>query len=64
MGRWLQVGAWAAASARAAAGAGELRVAWERRLFSALQVARMYDTGTMQPAAQWSVTAWFGATSD
>ena len=64
MGRWLQAGAWAAASRDAAAGAGELRVAWAKRLSSALQVARMYDTDAMTPSAQWSVTAWFGATSN
>ncbi len=64
MGRWLQAGAWAAAASEHAAGAGELRIAWARRLSSALQVARMYDTDAMQPAPQWSVTAWFGATSD
>lgn len=64
MGRWLQAGAWAAASPEHAAGAGELRVVWARRLASALQVARMYDTDAMQPAAAWSVTAWFGATSN
>ncbi len=64
MGRWLQVGAWAAASADHAAGAGELRVAWARRLSSALQIARMYDTDAMQPAARWSVTAWFGVFGD
>jgi hypothetical protein len=64
MGRWLQAGAWAAASRDAAAGAGELRVAWAKRLSSALQIARMYDTDVMTPSAQWSVTAWFGATSN
>lgn len=64
MGRWVQAGAWAAASRDAAAGAGELRVAWAKRMSSALQVARMYDTDAMMPAAQWSVTAWFGATSN
>ncbi len=64
MGRWLQAGAWAAASRDAAAGAGELRVAWAKRLSSALQVARMYDTDAMTPSAQWSVTAWFGATTN
>lgn len=64
MGRWLQAGAWAAATAEHVAGAGELRVVWARRLSSALQIARMYDTDAMQPAARWSVTAWFGATSD
>ncbi len=64
MGRWLQAGAWAAASREAAAGAGELRVAWAKRLSSALQIARMYDTDAMTPSAQWSVTAWFGATSN
>lgn len=64
MGRWFQAGAWVAASREAAAGAGELRVAWAKRLSSALQVARMYDTDAMAPAPAWSVTAWFGATSN
>ena len=64
MGRYLQAGGWAAASWRTAAGAAELRVSWARRLSSSLQVARMYDTDAMTPAAAWSVTAWFGASSD
>lgn len=63
MGRWVQAGAWAAVGSEDAAGAGELRVAWARRLFSALQVARMYRVDAMEPFALWSVTAWFGATS-
>lgn len=64
MGRWLQAGAWLAASGDAAAGAGEVRVAWAKRLSSALQIARMYETDAMAPAPAWSVTAWFGATSN
>ena len=64
MGRWLQAGVWAAASAHDGAGAAELRVAWARRLFSALQAARIYRFDLMEPLAVWSVTAWFGATSE
>lgn len=63
-GRYLQAAGWIAASRDAAAGAAELRVAWARRLSSALQVARMYATDEMQPAPVWSLTAWFGATTD
>jgi len=64
MGRYVQGAVWAAATARDAAGAAELRVAWAKRLSSALQVARMYATDAMMPAPVWSVTAWFGAASD
>jgi hypothetical protein len=64
MGRDVQGAVWAAATARDAAGAAELRVAWARRLSSALQIARMYATDAMAPAPAWSVTAWFGAASD
>ena len=63
MGRWVQAGAWAAAGRDDAAGATEVRVAWAKRMFSALQVARMYRFDPMEPIALWSVTAWFGATS-
>ncbi|HEY6036744.1 MAG TPA: hypothetical protein VIV58_20845, partial [Kofleriaceae bacterium] len=64
MAKRLQAAVWAAASPHDAAGAGELRVVWAKRLFSALQAARIYQfTDPMQPAAVWSVTAWFGAAS-
>jgi hypothetical protein len=63
LGRWLQVGAWAATSGVDAAGAGELRSGWAKRLYSALQVARLYRFDAM-PAPAWSVVAWFGAVSD
>ncbi len=63
MGRWVQAGMWAALGTDDAAGAAELRVAWAARLFSALQAARIYRLDAMAPAAVWSVTAWFGATS-
>jgi hypothetical protein len=62
MGRWLQAAAWLAASRRDAAGAAELRVAWAARLYSALQVARIYQLDAM-PTPAWSVVAWFGASS-
>ena len=42
MGRALQAAAWTAVSRTDAAGAAELRIAWARRLFSALQAARFY----------------------
>lgn len=65
MAAWMQAGGWVAASRASTAGAAEIRVAWARRLSSALQVARMYDTeAPMQPAASWSVTAWFGASTE
>ncbi len=68
MGRWVQAGMWAAVGRDDAAAAAELRVAWAKRLFSALQTARIYrfdhaSNGAMDPIAVWSVTAWFGATS-
>jgi hypothetical protein len=63
MGKWLQAGGWLAASRRDAAGAVELRVEWARRLYSALQLARMYRFD-MAPAPLWSVVAWFGATTE
>ncbi len=68
MGRWMQAGAWVAASRHAAAGAGELRVAWAKRLASTLELARMYDpeaaTDAMTRAPTWSLTAWFSATTN
>ena len=64
MGRWLQAGAWAAVSGDTAATAAELRIAWARRLSSALAIARMYDTTLMNPSPIWSVTAWFAAASN
>jgi hypothetical protein len=64
MNRWLQAGMWGALSREDAAGAAELRVAWAKQLFSALQVARIYRLDAMEPLPVWSVTAWFGATSN
>jgi hypothetical protein len=71
MGKWLQAALWAAAAPDAGAGAAELRVAWAKRLYSALDVARVYrfaasdaPADAMDPSAVWSVTAWFGATTD
>ena len=65
MATWLQAGGWIAASRAATAGAAEVRVAWAQRLSSAIQVGRMYETdGPMLPAATWSVTAWFGASTE
>jgi hypothetical protein len=67
MGRWIQAGGWIAASPRALAGAAELRVAWARRMFSALQLARMYGSSPSTndemapPGDAWSATVWFGA---
>jgi hypothetical protein len=76
MGRWVQAALWAGVGRDEAAGAGELRVAWSARLFSALHVARLYQLDgvgappsalpdapldAMAPTAAWSVTAWFGA---
>ncbi|MBV8759262.1 MAG: hypothetical protein JO257_18390 [Deltaproteobacteria bacterium] len=64
MGRAVQAAAWAAVSRRDAAGAAELRVAWARQLFSAVQAARFYRLDDAMPAPVWSLTAWFGATTD
>jgi len=65
MSTWVQAGGWIAASRAATAGAAEVRIAWARRLSSALQIARMYETETaMMPAPAWSVTAWFGASTE
>jgi len=64
MGRRVQAGIWAAAGVHDAAGAAELRVAWATRLFSALQVARLYRFEPMEDLPVWSVTAWFGATTE
>lgn len=64
--RW-QAAMWAAASPGpegAAAGAAELRVAWAKQLFSAVQAARIYQFDTTMPTAVWSLTAWFGASTD
>jgi hypothetical protein len=73
MGRWVQAAMWAGVGRDEAAGAGELRIAWSARLFSALHVARVYQfdrqlgaqpdasLDAMAPTAAWSVTAWFGA---
>lgn len=65
MSRRFQAAAWAAASKTDGAGAGELRVIWAKRLFSGLQAARIYQfTDPMAPTAVWSLTAWFGASTD
>jgi hypothetical protein len=61
MGKWVQAGLWAALGRDDAAGAAEARVAWANRLFSSLQVARMYRFDAMERISLWSVTAWFGA---
>ncbi len=63
MGRYVQLGAWAGVAQRDAAGAAELRVAWAKRLFSALKAARMYQFDAMEPRGVWSLTAWFGAST-
>jgi hypothetical protein len=63
MGRFVQAAAWVAVTRDAAAGAGELRVVWSKRLFSALHGARMYRMQEMEMTPVWSVTAWFGAAS-
>ena len=57
-------GIWAAIGRDDAAGAAELRVAWAKQLFSALQVARLYRFDAMEPISLWSVTAWFGAATE
>ncbi|MEP6865071.1 MAG: hypothetical protein ABJE66_30925 [Deltaproteobacteria bacterium] len=65
MAKRIQAAVWAAASSHDGAGAAELRIVWAKRLFNAVQAARIYQfTEPMQPAAVWSVTAWFGATAD
>jgi hypothetical protein len=64
MGKWLQASAWLASTSGAAAGAGELRVAWARRTSTVIEIARMYDTSAMLPTPAWSATAWFGITTD
>jgi hypothetical protein len=60
MGTRVQAAAWAAIGRDDAAGASELRVAWAKRLYSALQAARIYR----DDAPVWTVTAWFGATTE
>jgi len=64
MGRWVQAGVWGAIGERDAAGAAEVRIAWAKTLFSALQAARVYRLDDMDPRAVWSLTAWFGATTE
>jgi hypothetical protein len=64
MGRWVQAGMWASVARDDAAGAAEVRVAWAKTLFSALQAARIYRLDAMEPIALWSVTAWFGAATE
>lgn len=60
LGRYVQAAGWLAAARDASAGAAELRVAWARRLFSSVQLARMIRADDT-PA--WSLTAWFGAST-
>ncbi len=60
LGRYVQAAGWLAAARDASAGAAELRVAWARRLFSSLQLARMIHADDT-PA--WSLTVWFGAST-
>lgn len=60
MGTRVQAAAWAAIGRTDAAAASELRVAWAKRLFSAFQVARLYR----DDLPVWTLTAWFGATSE
>jgi hypothetical protein len=60
MGRYVQAGVWATASRTDAAGAAELRVAWAKQLFSAVQAARFYRFDAMAAAPEWSLTTWFG----
>jgi hypothetical protein len=70
MGKRVQGAAWAAlAENNDRAGAAEVRVAWANRLFSALQIARIYpqrrdDSAVMDHLPVWTVTAWFGATTE
>ncbi|MDQ3334123.1 MAG: hypothetical protein M4D80_03100 [Myxococcota bacterium] len=64
MSKWLQAGAWFAATRRHVAGAGEVRVAWARHYSTVIEVARMYDADAMLPTPAWSVTAWFGITAN
>jgi hypothetical protein len=69
MGKRVQGAAWAAVERENSAGASELRVAWANRLFSALQIARIYpqrrdDSVVMDHLPVWTVTAWFGATTE
>jgi hypothetical protein len=64
MGRAVQAAGWFAAAPDVFAGAGELRIAWAKRLFSALAVARMYRADAMATSPAFSAVAWFGASSD
>ncbi|HEY5924519.1 MAG TPA: hypothetical protein VIV11_22730 [Kofleriaceae bacterium] len=64
MGKWVQAGMWAAVGRDDAAGAAELRVAWAKRLFSGLQLSRLYRFDAMEPTSLWSLTAWFGAATE
>lgn len=64
LARHVQAAGWVAATPAAAAGAAELRVAWARHLFSALQLARMYETDEMPTGPRWSATVWFGAVTE
>jgi hypothetical protein len=64
MSKWLQAGAWIAATRRHVAGAGEVRVAWAKRYATVFEVARMYDADAMEPVPAWSITAWFGISTN
>jgi hypothetical protein len=64
MSKRVQAALWAAASPHDAAGAAEVRIVWAQRLFSALDAARIYDFSPAMPAAEWTVTAWFGAATE
>lgn len=59
MSKHVQAAVWAAANRKDAAGASELRVLWSKKMFSALQAARLYRF-EMDPVPVWSITAWFG----
>ncbi len=58
-GTYVQVAGWIAASRDRTAGAAELRVAWAKRLTSALEVGRIYDVDAMDVTPRWTATAWF-----
>jgi hypothetical protein len=66
MAKRVQAALWAAMGPHEGAGAGELRVAWAKRLFSAIQVARIYELAdpAAMPTEIWSLTAWFGAATN
>jgi hypothetical protein len=53
----VQAGGWLAIARDAQAGAAEVKVAWDRRLATAVSLSRM-----LGPMPAWSLVAWFGAT--